>query len=276
MLASDEKEYHRQHNICSLFKYTSIKEIFSKIVSQSEEIRAVKKNTSKNAQLIVVSSACGGVGKTEIAMGLAHSLTKQFKRVLYINASRLQTFQSMLDDSNPIAENDVYHNLAHPQQDLYTIIKAQLREQVFCYLPPFKMPLLSLGLPVSVFREIAISAQNSGDFDFIIVDLDSSFDEEMAQLFQCANRVVLLTTQTQKAVFSLNCLMGAVNNAKSEKYLFVCNRFDRLHFNALQDASLEKKFVVSEYIDDVPHAECAKIEDFAKMVGLKRVAMLIV
>ena len=37
-----------------------------------------------------MTSACGGVGKTSVAMGLAGSLAEGYQRVLYINASALE------------------------------------------------------------------------------------------------------------------------------------------------------------------------------------------
>ncbi|MCM1199448.1 MAG: AAA family ATPase, partial [Clostridium sp.] len=51
---------------------------------------------TEKPQIILFYSGAGGVGKTTISMGVAAYLAQNYKRVLYINAARLQMFQNML------------------------------------------------------------------------------------------------------------------------------------------------------------------------------------
>lgn len=72
--------------VMDIFKYTSIKEIFNEIAGKSADVLKIDKASKRETQVILFYSASGGVGKTTVAMGVAASLTKNYKRVLYINA----------------------------------------------------------------------------------------------------------------------------------------------------------------------------------------------
>ena len=61
-------------NVKRINKYTSIKEIFNEIVSQSAGVLNTIEQEEKESQIVMVTSAYGGAGKTTVAMGLCASL----------------------------------------------------------------------------------------------------------------------------------------------------------------------------------------------------------
>ena len=112
-------------NAFRIYKYTNVKEIFTAIVGRSTLCLNNSDDGRRDTQVILVYSACGGVGKTTIALGLSACLSRNYKNVLYINAERLQTFQSMLSNSSPISAADVYSKLANLKEkdDIYPEIR---------------------------------------------------------------------------------------------------------------------------------------------------------
>ncbi len=258
-------------NLVRLYKYTSIKEIFRKIVDGS----GLNPDPVPQApRLIVVTSACGGTGKTTIAMGICANLVNNYKKVLYINADRLQTFQHLLENPSPIAPSEVYLKLLDPRDSVYSEIRHVVRNEGFSYLPPFKAPLLSLGLRYGVFEQIALSAKASGEFDFVVVDADCAFDEEKASLISAADKTVIVTTQNRAAVFATNQLSQNINGVNQERYLFVCNDFRPEEDNALLGGS-PLRFSVNEYVSHIRgYDQCASAE-FARDSGIQKTAFLI-
>ena len=114
-------------------------------------------------------------------MGVSAFLTKYYeKRVLYLNASRLQNFQYMLDNDTPVTSHEIYTKLLNPSGQIYEEIKHVLRKESFSYLPAFKAALMSVGLQYEVYGKIALSAKKSRDFDFIVIDAECTFDEDIA------------------------------------------------------------------------------------------------
>ncbi len=275
MTEHHEEERTGDLNVDRIYKYTSIKEILNEIIGKSKASLTEVKVEKKETQIVLVYSACGGVGKTTVAMGIAACLTKSYKRVLYINAGRLQTFQWLLDNPSAITAADVYAKLANPTDNAYAEVKHVIRQESFFYLPPFKASLMSLGLNFSVYEQIALGAKKSGNYDFIVIDADVSFNEDKANLINTADKVVLVTRQNEASVYATNILVSNINGAGSDKYLYICNRFDKERDNALISPNMALKFSVSDYVDCFPHYDQMKPADFAKDSSMQRTAFLI-
>ena len=271
-----EEEQTADLNVNHIFKYTSIKEIFNEITGKSADVLKIKKGSKNETQVVLFYSASGGVGKTTVAIGVSASLTKNYKRVLYINAARLQVFQHMLENHSAISAADAYTKLAAADDGIYSQIKHVIRKELFSYLPPFKAALMSLGLDYSVFAKIIASAKKSGEYDFIVVDADVTFDEDKAALLGLADKVVILTQQTLASVLATNILISNINGANTDKYIFICNNFDKDKENALISPAVSVKFSISDYIDHFPNYANMKPESLSKENSIQRTAFLII
>lgn len=210
-------------NVNQIFKYTSIKEIFNEIIGKSAGALNVAAVEKKETQIILVTSAAGGVGKTTVAMGVAACLVQNYKRVLYIEAASLQSAQYMLENDTPISSPDIYTKLLNPSDSIYADIKHVIRKEVFSYIPPFKAAIMSVGLSKNIYMDIAVSAKKSGEYDYIVVDTDSVFDEFKADLLNVADKVIFVTKQNRMSVMAVNTLMSNINGVNNEKYLCIQN-----------------------------------------------------
>lgn len=259
-----------------LFKYTSIKEIYNEIIGKSAGALNVAAVDKKETQIILVTSAAGGVGKTTVAMGVAACLAQNYKRVLYINASRLQNFQFALDNGSPITSPDVYANLLNASEDIYKEIKHIIRKEIFSYVPPFKAALLSLGVDFSIYVKLALSAKQSGEYDFVIIDSESTFDESKMDLIDMSDKVIIVTDQSYYSVASTNLLLANINGVNSEKYIYVCNKFNKDEENSLIAPQISIKFNVNEYVEKVKNSGITDCGVISQIEGLKKVSFLVI
>lgn len=262
-------------NVTQLFKYTSIKEIFNEIIGKSAGALNIAEVEKKETQIILVTSAAGGVGKTTVAMGVAACLAQNYKRVLYINAARLQNFQNLLDNKTTLTSSEVYSVLLNQQDNIYSDIVHVIRKELFSYVPAFKASLMSLGIDFSVYKSIVLSAKKSKDYDLIVVDLENTFDENYTEMLDIANKVIIVTSQSSQAVYHTNLLVSNVNRASSDKYVFVCNDFDVGEENALIRPEMDLKFSVENYIEHIQSIDRKKIFDYAKNQGIQKTALFI-
>ena len=90
-----------------------------------------------------------------------------------------------------------------------------------------------------------------------------------------ADKVVVVTQQSSTAVYATNVWTSNINGLNSEKFVFVCNKFDRERENALVSPAMEMKFVPNEYINLISHYDQMKPGDFAKESGIQKVAFLV-
>lgn len=271
-----EEEQTADLKVNLIFKYTSLKEIFNEIIGKSADVLKLQNKKSQETQIVVVCSASGGTGKTTVAMGISASLTKNYKRVLYINAARLHSFHYLLESKAPITAADVYAKLTAADENIYSEIKHIIRKELFSYIPPFKAALMSLGLQYSVYEKIVLSAKKSGDYDFIVVDTDVAFDEDKANLINLADKVVVVVNQGMASVIATNVLVSNVNGMSGDKYIFLCNNFSKEQDNALISPIVSLKFTVSDYIDHFSHSDQIKPETLSKEGSIQRAAFLII
>ncbi len=260
-----------------IFKYSSIREIFNEITGKGANSLKFERNIRQKPKLIVVTSAIGGAGKTITAMGICAGLFRQYKRTLYIDAEQLQTFSINLEEQSPITDHAAYMGLMQKNGAIYQALKSNIRTEVFDYLPPFRASLLSLGLEKNLYLTLVDQAKESGDYDYIVVDTDSVFDYEKAELMNRADRVVVVTTQSQKSLLATNRLMSNINDSNSDKYLYLCNNFDRYENNRLLvDADTPApKFTVGEYVRHFAHADTMKAEELQNVAEYQKMAFLL-
>ena len=275
MMEQYEEDQTADLKVNHIFKYTSIKEIFNEITGKSAEVLKGMVDKKQETQVILCYSGCGGTGKTTVAMGVSAALTKNYKRVLYINAAHLQAFQHMLANHSAITSMEVYSKLANPGEGIYAEIKHVIRKELFHYLPPFKASLLSLGLNYSVYKSIISSAKKSGDYDFIIVDADVTFDDEKAALLGIADRVIVITKQSIASVVATNILVSNINGVSADKFVFVCNDFKKEEHNALISPNVALKFKVTDYIEHIERYDSMKPEQLSAEGGIQRTAFLV-
>lgn len=276
MTEQQEEEHTADLTINRIYKYTSIKEIFNEISGKSGGILNTHSNKKKEPEIILVYSANGGCGKTTVAMGISACLSKNYKKVLYINASRMHCFQRMLDNPVAISSSEVYSSLIRSDSNIYTDIKHIIRKEKFYYLPPFKTALLSLGVPFSIFNKLAEEAKISNDYDYIVVDTDSTFDEDTAEIFNSASKVIIVTNQSEASVYSTNVLISNLNGVNSDKYIFVCNNFSKDIDNALISPNISPNFSVSEYIEHIDHFDSLRVSDLEQITGIQKTTFLII
>lgn len=67
-------------DICRLFKYTSVREIFNEITGRCKDTLYAEQDAGKETKIILITSASGGVGKTSVAFGLCRCLERNYKK----------------------------------------------------------------------------------------------------------------------------------------------------------------------------------------------------
>ncbi len=271
-ITSNENEV----NVYSLYKYTSVKEIFNAIISRSDTLSRCNASYQKESQIVLVCSATGGAGKTTVALGICASLSKNYKRVLYINASRLQYFQTLLTNTTPINNSEIYRKLAIARENAYQDIKQTIRTEGFSYVPPFRAAIMSLGIDYYIYEKIALSAKQSGDFDVIVIDADTTFDEDKTRLIDIADKIIIVARQTKTSAYATHLLVSNINGIDGDKFVFVCNDFNEDDANELTSSNIIDTIKVSDYIRHISGYDQLKLVDLARNNDIQKIAFLII
>lgn len=274
MTETNEEECTSELNLNRIFKYTSIKEIFNEIVNKSSKALQLVENKKNDPQIILVYAPTGGAGKTTVALGICHSLSKNYKKALYIDAERFHTFQHLLVNEAPVSANEVYTKLARNNENIYQEIKYVIRNEKFSYVPPLKAPLMSFGIPMEMYVNLIEGAKKSLDYDFIIVDVDSVLDEEKSRFMQLADKVVIVVKQTKNSVYATSRFLESINGINDDKYFFVCNDFNKDAENMLISPDMNINFTISHYIGHYTDTVVSKLENYSESADMQKSALL--
>lgn len=259
-----------------IFKYTSLKEIFNEVVGKSADLLQVEQIVKQEPQLIMVYSAGGGSGKTTVALGVAACLAQSYKRVLYIQATWLQTFQRMMENQSPISQMQTYLELAeYKERDIYNSVRPVLRKELFTYLPPFKASLLSLGIETGAYEKLAMAALHSNEYDFVVIDTDSCFDETNASFLQRANKVLMLTEPNEASLFATKQLFQNLNGSGKEKFITICNVKEPAKSEMILPESRLADFVINEYVQFIPQYDSLRLKQLAGNEDIRRIAYML-
>lgn len=257
-----------------ILKYTSVNDIFNVISSHVDSSSGLT-GEIHSTKVVVVTSTSGGVGKTVLSLGIAGALSNNYKKVLYIEASQLQTFQLLLNNQTPITASEVYEKISDERVDLADLMKHSIRKESFFYLPPFKGACLSLGIDMTAFVRLIGDMKKRNYYDFIIVDIKGDFDETLANVLSIADKVVYVTKQNRASVLTANIFLDCVADYAPEKYIFICNDFDESENNYLVTPEVHTNFSVSEYVEHICGFEELSIDEIAKLPSVTKASLLV-
>lgn len=231
-------------NVHTIYKYTSVKEIYSEIINKSSMEPGNKKNESK---VIMVYSPSGGVGKTTISLGLSSALKLAYKKVLYINTETIQGFHFMFKNIE-YSQVGFENYMVNADENILTHLNKALGNEGFDYLLPFKQSLSSLNLGLNEFRFLIDKIKKSGMYDYIIVDTSNEFTNEKSMLMGYCDKVIILTTQSKIDAVNINALKYNIDSSNQNKFIFICNKYKETEENYLIKDDFVKGCNISEYI----------------------------
>lgn len=269
-----DDELSRRLDIPYIYKYSSLKEIYGKIMAYSSDTLSVKTRHGSSRNLLLVCSASGGVGKTTLALGICTCLSQNFKRVLYINADHLNSFQFYLESGETIPVS-ACRQITGNTEGIYQQLKGLIRHERFDYLPPFSAALSSLNVPYRFYLDFARGARASGDYDVIVVDADVMFDGDKAALAAEADKVFMVLNQTKQSVMAMNLLLKNMNCSDNEKYYYICNNYRDCEADSLADGAQVANFLIDEYVSHIPRPEEIRLADLGRNLDIQKISFLI-
>lgn len=249
-------------SINKIYKYTSIKEIFNEIIGKGGSVFAAENSGKHETEVVLFYSAAGGAGTTSLALAFADSVSRNYKRVLYLSVGSVPSFQCCLKN-RAFLPGEACRIFRDNTSKIYHDMKPYLRNEGFSYLPPFHATPDSLGLKQTSYLGFLDAAKASKNFDYIVVDAESGIDAFRAALIQKSNKVVIVTQQDELSTVKTDFLLRNIDCRDNEKFIFVCNKYSRG-----SEAIQSTQYLVNCFVDDLP-GECS-LAALEKTDGVQR------
>jgi len=183
-----------------------ILEIYSGLTGTAQHTKLSAGTGKSGAQVIAVYSASGNIGKTAIALHLAHAAGVQHSRVFYMNLERWSCFELWLGEPLLHAQHTRDGGMS---ELLYSIKKGGAQSNQWLefrkrhkllqadYVEPFNHDEDRANLSGEEAAAMIELAASSGYYDVIVVDLDSAISNLQLAVIDRADVVVWVASGDQ-------------------------------------------------------------------------------
>ena len=262
-------------SINRIYKYTSVKEIYNQVVNNAASKSLKTINEKQGTKVITIYSPIGGIGKTTVAVGLSAALSKNYKKVFYVCTESLQTFQFLL--SNKQYEQFGFEKQLVAQSEcISSSINTFVRNETFDYIPPFRQALSSLNIKMSNYLNLIEQIKEAGIYDFIVVDTSSDLTEEKSKLMGLSNNIIMVAGQEIADACKLESLLFNIDCSDTDKFIFVCNKYQKDKKNMLVNDNFINKCKISEYIGYFEDFSSLSIDLLAANASFQKIAFMFI
>jgi len=243
ILTEDEAE-----NDNEIYKYTSVKEIFDFVIGN------VKTNTQdlvaerNNTKVILVYSPIGGSGKTTLSVAISGIISRRKRKVLFISTENLQSYGCLIS-CNKHMPKSFEKSLLNEDFDIVDKLKDCVEVSGFHYLPPIKQAISVTGITLEKYINLIGKLKEAKVYDYIVVDSTSILDQQKCMLMSLADKVVIVANQDRMAVKKMDILLDNIDCSDNDKFVFICNKYDKTRKNHLMDNTMKNNCIVKQYVD---------------------------
>lgn len=266
-----EKEKQNTIREECIYKYSSVKEIFHKIIGKMglpTDARSVSSGRNgEKSRVIMVYSPVGGVGKTSIALALCGQLAKLNKSVIYLNFDDIQTFQWYINKDSYI-ENGFERQLHTKKENLIDSLQDAVWHMDFDVLKPFKGTKEAYGLEVDHYEYFIDKLKKSRVYDFVVVDGGSTVGKMNSALMMKCDKIVMVLNQTAYLNYSIRNFLNNIRVSEKEKIIYICNRYNQFRENSIC-------FSVVEYIPEIEEKNGLYVENWIDLGAMKETALML-
>lgn len=247
----------------SLYKYQPFDNIISNIMSKYYAKNGELSSTSldKEASILAFSSASGGVGKTTLALCLSKFLSQHDRKILYLSLEKMQATSKYLKSSLE-SSAELFYYLQDDKYRLMEKIEELKSKDDHTGIEFFNLPLNPEeleNLDAVMVENLIESIKSSGNYRYIIVDLDSSFHERNSTIINVCDKLFWTLTPSEvdfyrtKETFERNLFNAHIDDKKT---LYILNKKGQqlnqecLQYNIKFDAELKFNIEWLDYCED--------------------------
>lgn len=181
-----------QRAVCKFQKAELIYKQILSIYSEKTGFITGTKFDDDNAKMIIFASACGGTGTSTIAASAAMHFAMQGIRTLYLNLETFGSSDCFFKGEGQFDMSDVVFALKSKKTNLGLKLESCVKQDksgvFFFSQPKLALDILELNSE-EIIRLISVIRQ-SGEYDYIIIDMDFSIDKNILSIYRQSHAMV--------------------------------------------------------------------------------------
>lgn len=256
-------------NCTSLYKYSSVKEIYSQI---SGTIRLENpEHATEHTRIYMTYATMGNSGKTLLSLGLCQALKALGNKVLYICGEDFQDFSVYLKNCHGFCSGRFAYSLATKSQSIRQELLPELDTEDFDYVRPMEKAPATCQIKDEDYGAFLNTLKNTQLYDAIVFEASAGFTQEKLRLFSLVDKVVVFFTPQKASLRQLDIFLNSIRR-DDEKLLLVCNRM-KTPAGADEMGVWDGRYPISEYIAE--QKEPFGLEEIRESGLLKKLAYIL-
>lgn len=239
---------HEEQVKRELAKIIKIDLEFNGIKIQFEENKTISSISNKNTEIILISSAKGGTGKSSVCLNLAYALTRQNKKVAIIdNDIYCASISKMMGIKNTTVNVDAMNKILPYTKDGIEIISTD-------FFSDEENPLMWRGsMLASMTNNFLFQVSWSKDLDYILIDCPNGTGDILLDLGQFLPTASVLLVSEDDMLSAANVLKAARAHELMKQVLIgiVINKYKG---NTYAENYLSDKLAI-ETLAKIPYTE---------------------
>ena len=127
----------------------------------------------------------------------------------------------------------------------------------------------------TIYRKIIQNAKESGEYDFIIIDVEAGYSRWRIQLLQDSDKVMLITLQDDVSTNKMRYITQCLDFGDNEKYMVICNKYNEKNENQYFQSELQTRFSIKEYIDEIS-TPLVTTRQLAQLNGIEKMSYMFI
>jgi cellulose biosynthesis protein BcsQ len=236
----------------TIYKYQPLNQLLTQVMGHclenDQSIHTIVKGHERT-KVLSVYSAVGGLGKTTLAINLAKELAALDYTIFYLNLEYISSSSLFFTDSKEQTFSDILYYLeTRPEQILSKIesLKKHDHKMKVDYFSPLKNPQEMLDISLEQTSLLIQSLINLGNYDLVIIDLESSTHDRIVASFIHSDHIFWLTTDDIQCLMKTNILLKDFKVRCNEHYkgfetniTFIMAKYIGITVNSLEDYGLK-------------------------------------
>lgn len=229
----DITSIHGQRAVC---KFQKIDLLYKQILSiYSDALGNVSMRNAHNnaAGVVAFSSPCGGMGTSTAAAACAVHFALAGQKTLYLNLESFGGSDSYFCGEGAFDMSDVIYAVKSRKGNLPIKLESCARRDAHgvSFFMSSKIALDMLELTADEKNNLLSALAESGNYDYIVMDMDFGLDKDTLSLFRQAQALVWVcdgmpesSFKTARACASLKMLEGGEQNALADRISLLYNK----------------------------------------------------
>lgn len=264
----------REYRVVSKYQRVDLffKELLDIYAENNTRVTGYKARGDKTAEIFTFMSADGGAGSSLMAAAFSKYVATRGKKILYLNFELLGSADDYFKGEGRLDFSDVIYAVKSKKANLglklESIVKQDSSGVCFYSSPNTALDLLEFDEEdiLFFFQELC----NEGMYDYIIVDMDCSFDKKALSIMELSRKIILINNDMARPNSKLSRFYDVLNILEGQQLTNVLGKLF-LAYNK----SVDDNFKINEVPDvkclgSVPNFEGKTVEEIVnQMVSIE-------